>query len=212
MATVAIIDYGMGNVRSVRNAVAYCGHEARITNDAQTISDATHVILPGVGAFGDAMRAIREAALVETLERAVRKQGKPFLGICLGMQVLGRSSTEHAADNNAYRGLGWFEADIVRIKTDDAALKIPHMGWNRLTRRRTHPVLKRLRDQDLNFYFVHSFQMHCERPEDVVAETDYGERITAIVARENIVAAQFHPEKSQDSGIEFLGAFLDWAP
>jgi imidazole glycerol-phosphate synthase subunit HisH len=212
MAKVAIIDYGMGNVRSVHNAVAYCGHDADITRDPQAIRDASHIILPGVGAFGDAMQAIRQPALVETLEHEVRRQGKPFLGICLGMQVLGRSSTEHTLDNGAYQGLGWFDADIVRINPGDAALKIPHMGWNRLTRRRTHPVLQRLRDQDLNFYFVHSFQMHCDRPDDVVADTDYGERITAIIARENIVAAQFHPEKSQDSGIEFLGGFLDWAP
>jgi glutamine amidotransferase len=212
MATVAIIDYGMGNVRSVHNAVAYCGHDALITSDPKAINDASHIILPGVGAFGDAMQAINRPALVETLERAVRAQGKPFLGICLGMQVLGRSSTEHARQNGAYPGLGWFEADIVRINPGDPTLKIPHMGWNRLTRRREHPVLKRLRDQDLNFYFVHSFQMHCDRADDVVADTEYGERITAIVARDNIVAAQFHPEKSQDSGIEFLGAFLDWAP
>jgi len=212
MATVAIIDYRMGNVRSVKNAVEYCGCNADITADSQKIADASHVILPGVGAFGDAMANLKKNGLVEILEEKVRAKGKPMLGICLGMQVLAHSSTEHAENGNSHRGLGWFNAEVIRIEPNGSALKIPHMGWNNLSKERDHPVLAKIKDRDLNFYFVHSYQMHCRDKSDVVALAQYGVPVTAIVARDNVVATQFHPEKSQDSGIELLGGFLAWNP
>ncbi len=210
--TIAIIDYGMGNVRSVKNAIEYCGFDASVTSAPAAIADASHIILPGVGAFESAMANLRGAGLVELLTENVREKGKPLLGICLGMQVLAQTSSEHALEGQPHRGLGWFDAAVVRVEPKRADLKIPHMGWNSLVRERDHPVLKNIRDGDLNFYFVHSYQMQCQNKSDVVALADYGVPVTAIVASENIIATQFHPEKSQDSGLELLNGFLSWNP
>jgi len=212
MSEVAIVDYGINNVRSVRNAVEYCGFDPVVTHDAAAIADASHVILPGVGAFGDAMSNIRARGIEEILDRHVRQQGKPFLAICLGMQLLARTSEEHADGNAPFQGLGWFDADILRLRPNDPDLKIPHMGWNSVTRERDHPVLSNISDSNLAFYFVHSFAMRCDNACDLVGWADYGQQVTAIVARDNIVATQFHPEKSQDSGIELVGNFLRWNP
>jgi glutamine amidotransferase len=212
MSEVAIVDYGINNVRSVRNAVDYCGFTPVVTHDAAAIADASHVILPGVGAFGDAMSNIRARGIDEMLERHVREKAKPFLAICLGMQLLAKTSEEHADGNPPFEGLGWFDADILRLRPNDPALKIPHMGWNSVTKERDHPVLANIRDGNLAFYFVHSFAMRCDNAGDLVGWADYGQHVTAIVARDNIVATQFHPEKSQDSGIELVGNFLRWNP
>lgn len=212
MAHVAIVDYGINNSRSVRNAVDYCGFEGVISGDPAVIDDASHVILPGVGAFGDAMTNLRARGLEEVLERVVREKGKPFLAICLGMQLLARTSEEHASHDQPHRGLGWLDADVLRISTNDPDLKIPHMGWNVVSKEREHPVLAGIAPGNLAFYFVHSFAMHCNDQSDVVGRAQYGQSITSIVARDNIVATQFHPEKSQDTGIELLGNFLRWNP
>jgi glutamine amidotransferase len=212
MSRVAIVDYGINNVRSVRNAVDYCGFDPVVTHDAAEIADASHIILPGVGAFGDAMANIRMRGIDEILERHVREKGKPFLAVCLGMQLLAKTSEEHADGEAPHPGLGWFDADVLRLKPNDPDLKIPHMGWNNISKAREHPVLSHMRDGNLAFYFVHSFAMRCNREHDVVARADYGQPVTAIVAKDNIVATQFHPEKSQDSGIELVSNFLRWAP
>ena len=212
MSEVAIVDYGINNVRSVRNAVDYCGFNPIVTHDAAAIADASHVILPGVGAFGDAMNNIRARGIDEILTRHVREKGKPFLAICLGMQLLAQTSEEHADGNPPFQGLGWFDADIVRLRPNDPTLKIPHMGWNMVAKERDHPVLANIREGNLAFYFVHSFAMRCNNQGDVVGRADYGEPVTAIVAKQNMVATQFHPEKSQDSGIELVGNFLRWNP
>ncbi len=212
MPSVAIIDYGMGNVRSVKNAVEYCGSDAIITADPARIADASHIILPGVGAFESAMKNLRRANLVEILEENVRAKGKPMLGICLGMQVLAKGSAEHAAEGEQHEGFGWFDADVIRIETMWHNLKIPHMGWNDIVKQRYHPILANIGDRNLNFYFVHSYQMKCRDTADVVAFANYGVPVTAVVAKDNIVATQFHPEKSQDSGIELIGDFLSWNP
>lgn len=212
MSEVAIVDYGINNVRSVRNAVDYCGFNPVVTHDAATIADASHVILPGVGAFGDAMTNIRARGIDEILSRHVLEKGKPFLAICLGMQLLAQTSEEHADGNAPYIGLGWFDADVQRLHPKDLKLKIPHMGWNSMFKERDHPVLANIRDGDLAFYFVHSFAMCCNKQGDVVGWADYGQPVTAIVAKDNIVATQFHPEKSQDSGIELMSNFLRWNP
>jgi imidazole glycerol-phosphate synthase subunit HisH len=212
MSDVAIVDYGINNVRSVRNAVEYCGFNPIVTHEADAIADASHVILPGVGAFGDAMLNIRARGIDELLERHVREKGKPFLAVCLGMQLLANSSEEHADDGVRHRGLGWFDADVVRLMPNDPALKIPHMGWNVVAKERNHPVLANIRESNLAFYFVHSFAMRCNQPGDVVGYAQYGQRVTAIIAKDNIAATQFHPEKSQDSGIELMSNFLRWNP
>jgi glutamine amidotransferase len=212
MAKVAIVDYGMGNLRSVRNAVEYCGHDAVVSARREDISNASHMILPGVGAFGDAMENLSRAGLPEILECEVRARGKPLLAICLGMQLLARSSTEHAEGGVPHVGIGWLDAEIIRIPAESRDMKIPHMGWNELVRHRAHPVLMPLRDKHLNFYFVHSYWMKCNDSSDVVATVEYGSPITAIVARDNILGTQFHPEKSQDSGIELISGFLAWNP
>jgi glutamine amidotransferase len=212
MAHVAIVDYGINNIRSVRNAVDYCGFDPVITNDSAVIDDASHVILPGVGAFGDAMDNLRSRGLDSVLERTVREKGKPFLAICLGMQLLAGTSEEHAEAGAPHRGLGWLDADVLRIRPNDPDLKIPHMGWNTVTKEREHPLLAGIRPKNFTFYFVHSFAMRCNNVSDVVGRAQYGQPVTAIVGRDNIVATQFHPEKSQDSGIELLGNFLRWNP
>jgi glutamine amidotransferase len=212
MSYVAIVDYGINNVRSVRNAVDYCGYDPVVTHDAAAIADASHVILPGVGAFGDAMNNIRARGIDEMLDRHVREKGKPFLAVCLGMQLLARTSEEHAADGSLHRGLGWFEADVVRLMPNDPGLKIPHMGWNIVTKERDHPIIANISESNLAFYFVHSFAMRCDHAGDVVGLAQYGQPVTAIVARDNIAATQFHPEKSQDSGIELVSNFLHWNP
>lgn len=206
--TVAIVDYGMGNVRSVSNAVDYCGCDAEITADPQTLADASHIILPGVGAFGDAVANLRGRGLVETLEREVLERGKPFLGVCVGMQILARQGQEHGTHD----GLGWLPADVVRLTPASTACKIPHMGWNEVALRGTHPVFAGLQGSALTFYFVHSFHMVCDDLDLVLGTVDHGGAVTAAVARDNIVATQFHPEKSQDNGIELFTNFLRWNP
>jgi glutamine amidotransferase len=212
MSGVAIVDYGINNVRSVRNAVEYCGYDPIVTHDAATIAGSSHVILPGVGAFGDAMNNIRARGIDEVLDRHVREKGKPFLAVCLGMQLLAQTSEEHADNGVPHRGLGWFDADVVRLAPNDPSLKIPHMGWNIVAKERDHPVLEHIRESNLAFYFVHSFAMRCNDPHDVVGRAQYGQAVTAIIAKDNIVATQFHPEKSQDSGIELVSNFLRWNP
>ncbi|UWU66956.1 imidazole glycerol phosphate synthase subunit HisH [Bradyrhizobium sp. NC92] len=212
MSGVAIVDYGINNVRSVKNAVEYCGFDPVVTHDADAIADASHVILPGVGAFGDAMSNIRARGIDEMLERHVREKGKPFLAVCLGMQLLANNSEEHADLGIAHRGLGWFDADVLRLMPNDPTLKIPHMGWNMVAKERNHPILANIRENNLAFYFVHSFGMRCRDANDVVGYAQYGQPVTAIIARDNIAATQFHPEKSQDTGIELMSNFLRWNP
>lgn len=212
MSHVAIIDYGINNVRSVRNAVEYCGFEPIITRDSAIVADASHIILPGVGAFGDAMINIRAFGIDDILEHQVREKGKPFLAVCLGMQLLAKTSEEHADNGALHQGLGWLDASVVRLAPTDPSLKVPHMGWNTVTKQRDHPVLASIRESNLAFYFVHSFAMRCNESEDVVGYAQYGQQVTAIIAKDNIAATQFHPEKSQDSGIELMGNFLRWEP
>jgi imidazole glycerol-phosphate synthase subunit HisH len=205
---IGIIDYGMGNVESVYQALSYLDAEPVITSDRDVLARCERLILPGVGAFGDAMRNLDERGLIPVLNGQVREQRKPFLGICLGMQLLARSSTEHGV----HEGLGWLDADVVRFDLDGRDLKVPHMGWNDVTLRRHGTLFDGLSAEQTIFYFVHSYHMVCRRASDVVAECDYGYRFAAAVCHENIFATQFHPEKSQDSGLHVLQKFLEWEP
>jgi imidazole glycerol-phosphate synthase subunit HisH len=201
---IAIVDYGMGNVRSLSNALEYLGHDVLITADHAELAAADRIVLPGVGAFGDAMTAIRGRDLEHVLTRQA-ELGKPVLGICLGMQLFAKSSAEHGM----HEGLGWIDADIRRL-TVEPPLKVPHMGWNDVSFPEGDWLFKGIRPNEANFYFVHSFQMHCHDPADLVATTDHGGPVTALVRHGNLVAAQFHPEKSQDNGLALLQNWARW--
>jgi glutamine amidotransferase len=198
----------MGNVRSVQNALEALGLEGVITSDPDMLETADRLILPGVGAFGDAMNNLRSRGLIDVLSRQVIEAKKPFLGICLGMQLLAKSSSEHGT----HEGLGWFEAEVVRFKKSGNGFKVPHMGWNEVTPRQAHPLLDGLRKGQFVFYFVHSFHIVCSHPDDVAASCDYGYPFTAAIGRGNIFATQFHPEKSQDNGLQILRNFANWQP
>ena len=205
--TIAIIDYGMGNLRSLMNAFSYLGLDAFITSSNAEIEAAERVVLPGVGAFGDAMTAIRERGLEEGLTSQALEKRKPILGICLGMQLFAKSSVEHGH----HRGLGWIDADIRRLEVMPP-LKVPHVGWNDMSFPEGDRLFQGIRPAEANFYFVHSFHMVCHDASDVLATTDYGGPITAVVRSHNLVAAQFHPEKSQDNGLQMLRNWARWTP
>ncbi len=204
---IALIDYGMGNLRSLINAFDYLGHEALITCDPAAIEDAQRVVLPGVGAFGNAMAAIRARNLEKVLDRQANEHRKPILGICLGMQLFAKSSSEHGM----HEGLGWIDAEVRRLEVNPP-LKIPHVGWNDLQFPEDDWLFDGIRPTEANFYFVHSFHMVCNNPADLLATTDYGGPITAVVRARNLVAAQFHPEKSQDNGLQLIENWVNWTP
>ena len=197
---IAIIDYGMGNLRSVQKAFEYLGHQAVITDSAEFIKAASHVILPGVGAFEDAMKRIRETGLDCALIKAA-EQGKPVLGICLGMQMM----FEHSEENGHFDGLGLFPGTITRF--EEHGLKIPHMGWNTLHTRNC-PLFDQ--GDDPCVYFVHSYCMADISDEWTAATCDYGQTFTAVICRENVMATQFHPEKSGEAGLRMLRRFAEW--
>ena len=204
---IAIVDYGMGNLLSVCNALLSLGADARVTSDPAEVAAAERVVLPGVGAFPDCMRNLRERGLIEALNEAALRRGKPTLGVCLGMQAMARRSFEVRETP----GLGWFDADVVRLTPADPALRIPQIGWNSVRFRPDNPLFAGV-PPGADFYFVHSFYMKCEAEEDVDATCDYGGPVTAAVRKRNIFATQFHPEKSQDYGLRVLETFLRWNP
>lgn len=204
---IGIVDYRMGNLLSVFNAVEMCGEDAIICETPGMLADVDRVILPGVGAFGDMMENLKKFGYLSALEEAVFNDRKPFLGICLGMQALARSSGEHGS----HKGLGWIDAEIVRLDPEDKSLRIPHVGWNDLIYRKESPLFAGLPESP-DFYFVHSFFMKCANEEDMDAYCEYGGKVTAAVRKDNIFATQFHPEKSQEYGLRILENFLEWEP
>jgi glutamine amidotransferase len=213
-STVAIVDYGSGNLRSAQKALARVAnehvtrHEITVTADADVVAKAERIVLPGVGAFGDCMTGLRSVpGMIDVLNQAVLKRGVPFLGICVGMQLLadvGREFGDHA-------GLGWIGGEVVRIAPSDPALKIPHMGWNELAMGRPHPLLANI-PSGAHAYFVHSYEFRARDSADVIATTDYGGAINAVTGRGNVAGTQFHPEKSQAVGLALLANFLKWKP
>lgn len=212
--TVAIIDYGSGNLRSAakaferRAAELGTGDSILVTSDPAAVTKADRIVLPGVGAFGDCRRGVdRLDGMLEALTEAVRDQGKPFLGICVGMQLMAEAGLEHGR----HPGFGWIGGEVCAIAPDDPALKVPHMGWNALTIASAHPVLDGIGD-GTDVYFVHSYHLVARDPGDILATTDHGEAITAVVGRDNMVGTQFHPEKSQAAGLRLIGNFLRWRP
>lgn len=203
---IAIIDYGMGNVRSVYNAFDFIGEAVQITSDPHEIANASRIVLPGVGAFGKAMDHLNTSGLADILNREVLEKGKPFLGICLGMQLLASDSSEHGF----HKGLGFIPGQVRLFDFQESKLKLPHMGWNDISLQRQHPVFNKLKKDQLSFYFVHSFYFAAEESNDVLALCEYGNPFCAVLAKENMIATQFHPEKSQDNGIQLLENFVGW--
>ncbi|WP_150272293.1 imidazole glycerol phosphate synthase subunit HisH [Paenibacillus tepidiphilus] len=198
---VAIVDYGMGNLHSVSKAVERLGYESLVTGDREQILAADSVILPGVGAFGDAMAHLRESGL-DRVVKEVAAGGQPLLGICLGMQLLFTTGEEHGE----HSGLDLLAGSVVRFAPRDG-YKVPHMGWNKLSfRQPENPLLAGL--EEGHVYFVHSYHALAGREDDVLAVTDYGHPVTAVVGRDNVLGMQFHPEKSGELGIRLLGNFL----
>ena len=208
---VAIVDYGAGNLRSAEKALAAAADgSARVivTNDPDAVRQADRIVLPGVGAFADCKRGLDALpGMVAALEEAVLKAGKPFLGICVGMQLMASVGVEFGE----HKGLDWIKGKVVVLDPADRSLRIPQMGWNNLDLRRTHPALADTKAGD-HAYFVHSYHFVAERPQDVIATVEYGGPVTAIIGRDNLLGVQFHPEKSQQIGLALLNSFLKWIP
>jgi imidazole glycerol-phosphate synthase subunit HisH len=214
---VAIIDYGSGNLHSAAKAFERAAREhgtgfaIKVTAEPEDVATADRIVLPGVGAFADCKQGLeRIPGMIEALEEAVQGQGKPFLGICVGLQLMAERGLEHGVTP----GLGWIEGEVKAIEPSDPALKIPHMGWNTLTVNREHALLKGIPtgEDGLNAYFVHSYHLVPEDADTLVARTDYGGPITAFVAKDNLAGSQFHPEKSQKLGLALIANFLKWKP
>lgn len=202
---IAIVDYGFGNVRSLLNALAFLGAVAEITRNPRDFDAADRIVLPGVGAFGDAIAAIRDLGLDRSLNRHALETRKPMFGICLGMQLFAKSSTEHGGHN----GLGWIDAHVNRICPNDRAIKVPQVGWNTLQIKGAEWLFSGLPAKQNDVYFVHSYHMNCNNPADLVATTNHGGPVTAAISRGNLTATQFHPEKSQDNGLRILQNWLE---
>jgi imidazole glycerol-phosphate synthase subunit HisH len=221
MSTVAIIDYGSGNLRSAAKAFERAARETGtadevlVTDDVELVRRADRIVLPGVGAFADCRAGLDAVTgMVEVLEERVIRGGVPFLGICVGMQLMASEGREKTIT----KGLGWIPGAVVRIEPrstpETGDLKVPHMGWNTLSFLHSHPLLANIKDGDdgLHAYFVHSYHMAVDDPEMLLATADYGQAVTAIVGRDNMLGTQFHPEKSQTLGLTLIGNFLRWKP
>lgn len=197
---ITIIDYGLGNLVSVKNMLKKLGIDSEITDNLNSISSATKLILPGVGAFDNGMKLIHEKGLLNVLNKKVLTDKIPILGICLGMQLLTKGS-EEGVEN----GLGWIDAETVKFSFTDNKLKVPHMGWNYIEVKKVNKLLSS--EGKHRFYFVHSYYVKCNNQEDVLATSNYGQEFTCVVNHENIYGAQFHPEKSLKFGMEVLNNF-----
>jgi glutamine amidotransferase len=215
--TVVIVDYGSGNLHSAAKAFERAAHETGlgqpivVTRDPAVVAGADRVVLPGVGAFADCRRGLDGVdGMTAALDEAVRRRGRPFFGICVGMQLLAERGREYEVTE----GLGWIAGEVDRITPNDPDLKIPHMGWNTLNVTRPHKLIEGLAlgREGRHAYFVHSYQLNPADRADLVADADYGGAVTAIVARDNIVGTQFHPEKSQRLGLALIANFLQWKP
>ncbi len=204
---ISIIDYGMGNLLSVFNALDMLGVDVSICSDPREINDADRIILPGVGAFGNCMQNLIKKGFMDYLEDAVINQQKPILGICLGMQLFAKRSFE----GGEHKGFGWLDADIIRITPSDPGFRVPHVGWNNIHYSDKCLFFKGLPSSP-DFYFVHSYYMKCHDKNDIIATCNYGMEVTAAVQKNNIFATQFHPEKSQEFGLTVLENFISWVP
>jgi glutamine amidotransferase len=215
--SVAIIDYGSGNLHSAAKAFERAARESGhaqpilVSGDPEVVRRADRVVLPGVGAFADCRRGLDAVpGMVEALEERVRRHGRPFLGICVGMQLMAERGREYEVTP----GLGWIAGEVDRITPSEPRLKIPHMGWNTLDMLRQHPLFDGIPTgpDGLHAYFVHSYELKAANRDDLVAQADYGGPVTAVVARDAMVGTQFHPEKSQRLGLALIANFLKWKP
>lgn len=215
MSLVTVIDYGSGNLRSAAKAFERAAREAGladtilVTNDPEQVRKADRIVLPGVGAFADCKAGLHSLpGMVEVLGEAVITRGRPFLGICVGMQLMAQWSLEHGR----HTGLGWIEGQVEAINPSDPALKVPHMGWNELAvPEKPHFLLAGL-PAGAHAYFVHSYHFNATRRSDVLASVDYGGTLSAVIGRDNLAGTQFHPEKSQATGLAVITHFLTWRP
>ncbi|WEJ10161.1 imidazole glycerol phosphate synthase subunit HisH [Sinorhizobium prairiense] len=214
---VAIIDYGSGNLRSATKAFeraargAGIAAEIDLTDRPERVATADRIVLPGVGAYADCRRGLAAVeGMEEALTEAVEKAGRPFFGICVGMQLM----SSRGLEKTVTKGFGWIPGDVVEMTPEDRSLKIPQIGWNTLDLKRAHALFDGIPtgENGLHAYFVHSYHLAAERAEDVVAEADYGGPVTAFVARDNKAGSQFHPEKSQALGLALISNFLRWKP
>jgi len=207
----AVIDHGSGNLRSAAKALAAAGADVRVTADPADVARAAHIVLPGVGAFADCREGLaRLPGMIETLDKLVRREARPFLGICVGMQLMAEFGLEHGR----HPGLGWIAGEVVKLApgpTPDPPVKIPHMGWNELHFARSHALFAGIED-GAHAYFVHSYHMVLTDRADLLASTDYAGPVAAAIARDNMLGVQFHPEKSQTMGLKLLANFLAWLP
>ncbi len=201
---IAIVDYGMGNLGSIKNMLWRLGHESDITRDPDVIASASKIILPGVGAFDRAMENLANYGLIEPLNYAAREVRKPVLGICLGMQLL----TEGSEEGVPTPGFGWIAGRTIKFQFEGEQLRLPHMGWNRTIPVRHHPLFEEMHD-DPRFYFVHSYRVQCAREEAVIARARYGFEFDAVIGHENVMGTQFHPEKSHKFGLRLLKNFAE---
>jgi glutamine amidotransferase len=213
MQTVALIDYGSGNLRSAEKALQAVARRTGdsclvvTTADPEVVARADRLVLPGVGAFAACMSLLKARdGLAEAMTEAVRR-GAPFLGVCVGMQLL----AERGLEFGEHEGLGWIPGEVRRLEPDDTHAKVPHMGWNTVEPLNAHPLTMGM-GPDANMYFTHSFAFHASDPETVAAMTDHGGRFASIVAKDNVAGVQFHPEKSQAAGLALIGRFLEWRP
>lgn len=214
---VAIIDYGSGNLKSATKAFERAAREAGIdatihlTDKADVVASADRIVLPGVGAYADCRRGLDAVAgMHEALVEAVERKARPFLGICVGMQLMSTRGLEKTITE----GFGWIRGDVVLMEPEDPDLKIPQIGWNTIDLKRPHPLFDGIPtgETGLHAYFVHSYHLAAERAEDVIATTNYGGPMTAVVGRDTMIGTQFHPEKSQKLGLKLIANFLSWKP
>jgi glutamine amidotransferase len=204
---IGIVDYGMGNLLSVYSAFDYLGTDVTICKYPEDLKDVERIVIPGVGAFKDCIKKLKETGFKEALDEEVLKAGKPTLGICLGMQVMATKSLE----GGEFEGLGWFDAEVIRLSPAEANMRVPNIGWNDISYRTDVPLFSRLPSKP-DFYLVHSYFMNVRDENDIVATYDYSHSVTAAVLKNNIFATQFHPEKSQDHGLRILANFIEWKP
>ena len=214
MSQTVIIDYESGNLRSAAKAFERVAKEEGldttvvVTSDVDQVMKADHIVLPGVGAYGDCMAGLsRLDGMIDALNECVHRNGRPFLGVCVGMQLMADRGLEHGETS----GLGWISGDIVALEPADQTLKVPHMGWNELNLKTAHAVFDGICDGD-HTYFVHSFHYKATNPDHILADVDYGGPVVSAVGRDNLVGTQFHPEKSQATGLKLIANFLKWKP
>tara|TARA_Y100000589_G_scaffold302412_1_gene313976 strand:+ start:993 stop:1649 length:657 start_codon:yes stop_codon:yes gene_type:complete len=215
MHFISIIDYGSGNLKSVLNAFSNILSKksvVKITSSQDDIKKSSHIVLPGVGSFESCINGLKKSKMIECIEDNVLIKKKPFLGICVGMQMLAKKGFE----NGSFSGLGWIDGNVKKIDTKNKNLKIPHMGWNDLEIKNKNSFLElflrktKQKNREFCAYFVHSYNYNLEDPNNLILSTKYGQEITAMIAKNNIIGTQFHPEKSHTFGLEFLKTFVEW--